>query len=121
MIQFFPPISNVIQKQDFQNFSSSDMIKVLTLAVDELFNAKVEEMEQTAKKSNSPPDSLARSANYILLISIDNAWSDHLQNMENLKESVVLRKYQQLDPVQEYMSESFDMFKGLEDAMRLNA
>jgi len=121
MIQFFPPITNVIQKQDFQNFSSSDMIKVLTLAVDELFNAKVEETEQTAKKSNSPPDSLARSANYIMLISIDNAWSDHLQNMENLKESVTLRKYQNLDPIAEYKEEALGMFTGLENTMRINA
>jgi preprotein translocase subunit SecA len=66
------------------------------------------------------PGSLARSANYITLVSMDNAWSDHLQNMENLKENVYLRKYQDLDPADEYKRESLAMFEGLLDKMRLN-
>jgi len=66
------------------------------------------------------PGSLARSANYIALVSMDNAWSDHLQNMENLKENVFLRKYQNLDPADEYKRESLAMFEGLLDKMRLN-
>jgi len=64
--------------------------------------------------------SLARSANYITLVSMDNAWSDHLQNMENLKEAVILRKYQNLDPVAEYKNEAFNLFQGLQDKMRFN-
>merc|ERR1712157_523122 len=83
----------------------------INLSIDELFNLKKEK----------DPESIARSANYILLVSIDNAWSDHLQNMENLKESVVLRKYQNLDPVAEYKEEALGMFKGLENTMRINA
>jgi len=51
---------------------------------------------------------------------MDNAWSDHLQNMENLKETVILRKYQDRDPVAEYKESSFKMFEGLENVMRLN-
>ena len=51
---------------------------------------------------------------------MDNAWSDHLQKMESLKESVLLRKYQGRDPVSEYQSEAFTLFKGLEDTMRFN-
>jgi preprotein translocase subunit SecA len=41
--------------------------------------------------------------------------------MEDLKESVILRKYQNLDPVAEYREESFSLFQGLEDKMRFNA
>ena len=51
---------------------------------------------------------------------MDNAWSDHLQNMENLKETVILRKYQGLDPVAEYKEAAFKMFEGLENTMRFN-
>ena len=50
---------------------------------------------------------------------MDNAWSDHLQNMENLKENVFLRKYQNLDPADEYKRESLALFEGLLDKMRL--
>jgi preprotein translocase subunit SecA len=52
---------------------------------------------------------------------MDNAWSDHLQNMENLKENVFLRKYQDLNPADEYKRESLAMFEGLLDKMRLNS
>ena len=52
---------------------------------------------------------------------MDNAWSDHLQAMENLKENVYLRKYQDLNPADEYKRESLEAFKRLLDKMRLNA
>ena len=52
---------------------------------------------------------------------MDNAWSDHLQNMVNLQENVYLRKYQDLDPADEYKRESLEMFEGLLDKMRLNS
>ena len=87
------------------------------MAVDEVFKAKVEELE----KKSAKPGSLARSANYITLVSMDNAWSDHLQNMEDLKEGVLFLKYLGRDIVAEYASEAFTMFKGLEDKMRFNS
>lgn len=113
IVQFFPPVANILTAEDLQQYkNNADSIQsYLNLSIDELFNLKKEK----------DPESIARSANYIILVSIDNAWSDHLQNMENLKESVVLRKYQNLDPVAEYKNEALGMFKGLEDAMRLNS
>ena len=64
--------------------------------------------------------SLARSANYITLVTMDNAWSEHLQQMEDLKETVALRKFKGIDIVQEYQEEAFTLFEGLEDKIRLN-
>jgi preprotein translocase subunit SecA len=57
----------------------------------------------------------------IELVTQDNAWSDHLQAMENMKEAVILRQYQNLNPVQEYRNKVFTLFKGLEDTMQFNA
>lgn len=45
----------------------------------------------------------------------------NLQAMENLKESVVMRKFQGRDPLSEYTADAFTLFKGLEDRMRVNA
>merc|ERR1711966_133557 len=80
-----------------------------------------DEQEKKAKEDGRPAGSLARSANYVTLVSMDNAWSDHLQNMVNLQENVYLRKYQDLDPADEYKRESLAMFEGLLDKMRLNS
>ncbi|GKY98462.1 hypothetical protein MPSEU_000803500 [Mayamaea pseudoterrestris] len=117
MTQFFPPVAPLIQTDDLAGKSADGIETFLTVAVDEVFVAKSKELDAKVQK----PGSLGRSASYITLVTLDNAWSDHLQTMENLKESVLLRKYQGLDPVQEYQREAFELYQGLEDTMRRNA
>jgi len=119
--QFFPPVAPLVTPEDVKNLDAEAVTTFLTVAADEVFKAKVEELDRKAKKDGRPLNSLARSANYITLVTMDNAWSDHLQAMEDLKEAVVLRKYQNLDPVAEYKSEAFLLFGGLLDKMRFNA
>lgn len=53
----------------------------------------------------------ARVAKYLTLVQIDNNWSEHLRNMNFLKESVILRKYQGRDVLQEYVTEGVTMFQ----------
>jgi preprotein translocase subunit SecA len=108
--QFFPPVRPIVQKEDVVGLDQDSLSSYLSVAVDEVFNQKVAEVGATG-----------RSANYIALVTMDNAWSDHLQSMENLKESVVLRQYEGRDPVAEYENEAFKFFLGLEDTMRFNA
>lgn len=119
--QFFPLVAPVVQKGDLEGQDADTVTKFLTVAVDEVFNAKASELDKQAQKAGKKPFSLGRSARYIALVSMDNAWSDHLQSMENLKESVVLRQFEGLDPLKEYEAEAFQLFKGLEDTMRFNS
>lgn len=119
--QFFPPVAPLVTAEDIENLDQEAVSTFLSVAVDEVFKTKVEELDRKAKKDGRPLNSLARSANYITLVTMDNAWSDHLQMMEDLKEAVVLRKYQNLDPVAEYKNEAFLLFEGLLDKMRFNA
>lgn len=119
--QFFPPAAPFITAEDISGVDGDGVAGFISVAVDEIFSQKVKDLDAKAEAEGRPPMSLARSANYINLITVDNAWSDHLQNMEDLKESVILRKYQNLDPVAEYREESFGLFQGLEDKMRLNS
>ena len=119
--QFFPLVQPLVRESDLAGQDQKTVTAFITVAVDEVFNNKVKEAEEKAKAAGNPPNPVGRSANYITLVTMDNAWSDHLQTMENLKESVILRKYQGLDPVSEYQNESFQLFQGLEDTMRRNA
>jgi len=119
--QFFPPVASVVSECDLSGLDSEGVISFISVAVDEVFASKSREMDEKAKAEGNPACPLGRTSNYITLVTMDNAWSDHLQNLENLKESVILRKYQNLDPVTEYRSEAFQLFQGLEDKMRLNA
>lgn len=114
---FFPPVASLVKEGDLSGMDASSVTSFLTVAVEEAFKAAAGSLEAKSRKA----DSLGRSANYITLVTMDNAWSDHLQAMENLKEAVVLRQYQGLDVVTEYQNEAFSLFKGLEDSMRRNA
>jgi preprotein translocase subunit SecA len=119
--QFFPLALPVLEKSDLEGKDEAGVTQFLTVAVDEVFNAKAAELDKQAQAAGKEPNSIGRSARYITLVSMDNAWSDHLQSMENLKEAVVLRQFQGLDPLKEYEGEAFELFKGLEDTMRFNA
>ncbi len=41
---------------------------------------------------------------------LDTQWKDHLSNIEQLKEGIGLRGYAQVNPLNEYKKEAFDMF-----------
>ncbi|MDX5437350.1 MAG: preprotein translocase subunit SecA, partial [Pontibacter sp.] len=47
----------------------------------------------------------------ITLGTIDQAWTDHLREMDNLKQSVQNAVYEQKDPLLIYKFESFELFK----------
>uniref|UniRef100_A0A7S2YPR9 SecA family profile domain-containing protein n=1 Tax=Entomoneis paludosa TaxID=265537 RepID=A0A7S2YPR9_9STRA len=108
--QFFPIAAPLVGESDIAGMDAEAAAAFIKVVVDELFNSKMSEIPN-----------LSKSSNYITLVTMDTAWSDHLQAMENLKESVILRQYQGRDPLQEYNNEAFKLFKGLEDNMRLNA
>merc|ERR1712232_376289 len=121
--QFFPTVMPLLNKDDVVGLGSNtdDIQKYLNVVVDEWFEAKSNDLDKAATSSGLAIGSLGRSCKYITLVSMDNAWSNHLQSMENLKESVVLRSYQGRDPVSEYRNEAFKLFQGLEASMRLNS
>jgi len=47
----------------------------------------------------------------ITLSNIDNAWKEHLREMDDLKQSVQNASYEQKDPLLIYKFESFELFK----------
>lgn len=57
----------------------------------------------------------------ILLRVIDDLWRDHLQMLENLRQSVNLKAYAQKDPLVEYKKEAFIVFENLLNNFRDNS
>ncbi|HLK12179.1 MAG TPA: preprotein translocase subunit SecA [Candidatus Binatia bacterium] len=47
----------------------------------------------------------------IMLQTLDSLWREHLLAMEHLKEGIGLRGYGQLNPLQEYQKEGFEIFE----------
>jgi len=58
---------------------------------------------------------------YFCLVQMDTAWSKQLVTMDLLKETVQMRKYQGLNPLDEYRSEGVELFKALRATTRRDA
>lgn len=57
----------------------------------------------------------------ILLMSIDEAWKEHLRELDQLRQSVQNASYEQKDPLVIYKIESFKMFDEMLDTMNAKA
>ena len=55
----------------------------------------------------------------ILLQIIDNAWKDHLAEVDALRQGIGLRSYASKNPKLEFRRESFELFEGLLNKIRL--
>ena len=47
----------------------------------------------------------------ILLRVVDNRWMDHIDAMDQLRQSIGLRGYGQMNPLVEYQEEGYRMFE----------
>lgn len=55
-------------------------------------------------------ENMLRLLRHIYLEAIDEAWVDHLSNMEHLRDGIGLRGYGQRDPKNEYKKEGYNLF-----------
>ncbi|HET8897714.1 MAG TPA: preprotein translocase subunit SecA [Rhodanobacteraceae bacterium] len=49
----------------------------------------------------------------VLLSVLDNAWKEHLANMDYMRQGIYLRSYAQVQPKQEFKREAFNLFTGM--------
>src|SRR5256714_10310343 len=66
-----------------------------------------------AKVAQWGPDVLRYVEKSILLQTLDHLWREHLLMLEHLRQVIGLRGYGQRDPLNEYKSESFNLFEAM--------
>jgi len=75
--------------------------------------------EFMAKKAvDFGPDNMRQIEKQLLLQTIDAKWREHLVTLEHLRSVVGFRGYAQRDPLNEYKTESFQLFEGMLDGLR---
>jgi preprotein translocase subunit SecA len=106
--QVTPVISQVYetQKDQYENIvipisDGSKMFQVI-VNLEKAYNSKGEEVMRALEK-------------FITLAVIDDAWKEHLREMDDLKTSVQNATYEQKDPLLIYKFESFELFKTMLD------
>lgn len=76
-----------------------------------------EKKEFLDKNSKIPVTVLQDMEKRVYLSVIDQMWVEHLNTMDQLRDSIGLRGYGQVDPLIAYKQESFQLFRGLLNAV----
>jgi preprotein translocase subunit SecA len=75
----------------------------------------------TEKMSLVPDDQRSEIERIIYLQVLDNAWREHLYQMDILKTGINLRGYNQKDPLVEYKKESYNIFMELINTLKFES
>jgi len=75
--------------------------------------------EMMAKKAvDFGTENMRQIEKQVLLQTIDTKWREHLVTLEHLRSVIGFRGYAQRDPLNEYKTESFQLFEGMLDGLR---
>jgi preprotein translocase subunit SecA len=72
----------------------------------------------TGKAEAFGPETMRSIEKQVLLQIIDSKWREHLLKLEHLRSVVGFRGYAQRDPLNEYKTESFQLFEGMLESLR---
>ncbi|EPZ7283167.1 MULTISPECIES: preprotein translocase subunit SecA [Campylobacter] len=104
--------STQISEKDFENLSVIEMQDKLSQILE---NSYIEKMLRLEIKE-------LRNIERILYLQVlDNAWREHLYQMDILKTGIGLRGYNQKDPLVEYKKESYNLFLELVNRIKFDS
>ena len=112
MIRNIIPFENPVQLTDdeIRKTDIDGLKERLYSEAVELYAAKEEELGDS--------DQMREIERVVLLKSIDRKWTDHIDDMDNLRQGIGLRSLGQRDPVVEYKFAGYDMFNDMTAAIR---
>ena len=111
-------IREIIPFEESVTFTDEEIKKGDTEELKErLYNAAVELYHEKEKEFPSPED-MREIERIILLKVIDRKWTDHIDDMEQLKQGIGLQSLGQRDPVVEYKFAGYDMFNEMTRAIQ---
>ncbi len=70
------------------------------------------------KSARYTPEVMREIEKAVLLQTLDHLWREHLLTLEHLRQVIGLRGYGQRDPLNEYKTESFELFENLLSQLR---
>ena len=77
--------------------------------------------ENSKRRANDiPPNAINNLEKMVLLKIIDDKWKDHINNLEQLRQTIGLRGYGQRDPLNEYKNEAFGLFEELLSSLKID-
>lgn len=119
IIKVFAALSN----QPVERFNELDLHNDKNI---ERLGAKISEFllsdyraRMTSTKHDEKAEAMIKEAHkWLMLENIDQAWKQHMLNLDNLKEGIGLRGWGQRNPLIEYKREAFAMFEDMMNQTR---
>ena len=71
-----------------------------------------------ARTARFTPEIMRQVEKAVLLQTLDHLWREHLVTLDHLRQVIGFRAYAQRDPLNEYKSESFELFQGMLSRLR---
>ena len=69
--------------------------------------------EYLAQRNHENKEQMQQAEKWLMLETIDQAWKQHMINIDHLKEGIGLRGWGQKNPLIEYKRESYEMFENM--------
>ena len=96
-----------MNKDDYKGYTRERLIDEVTEQVKELYAKK----EQEITEETGSAETFREVEQVFLLKVIDNKWMSHIDDMDQLRQSISLQAYAQKDPVVEYRYAGIEMFE----------
>ncbi|WEB82012.1 preprotein translocase subunit SecA [Vagococcus lutrae] len=81
--------------------------------IESLLMDKTKELYQEKITHLNGPEQLLEFQKVVILRVVDTKWTDHIDAMDQLRESIGLRAYGQNNPLVEYQQEGYEMFNAM--------
>ncbi|HTH97065.1 MAG TPA: preprotein translocase subunit SecA [Stellaceae bacterium] len=65
------------------------------------------------------PETMRTVERSLLLQVLDQTWKEHLLELDHLRQGISLRAYGQRDPLNEYKREAFELYRSMENQLRI--
>ena len=93
------------------DISLSDLKGKTPSEIEGLLNEKAMEIYKEKQEQLNGDSQMLEFEKVIILRVVDRKWTDHIDDMDQLREGVGLRGYAQIDPLTEYQTEGFNRFQ----------
>lgn len=85
--------------------------------IKEYLNERAQEVFNTKAAQLNGPEQLLEFEKVVILRVVDSKWTDHIDAMDQLRQSIGLRAYGQNNPLVEYQTEGYKMFEDMVGAI----
>ena len=98
-----------IDPKEFEGKDADELLELLVSIFTSMYDEKMQDLDDDLRSGIEKE---------IYLKTLDQAWREHLYQMDTMKTGIGLRGYNQKDPLVEYKKESFYLFNEFRDTIK---